>query len=398
MISRLLLFVLSVSAIAFGQVSAPSGSVTVTATLGQNVQPDQTTFLITIQSPITTSLDDLMGALQGSGLTLASFSNVYSVQQYANNGKPANLLLEWNFQLAVPLAGMKSEVAALLALVTSLGQGQTPLTLSYQAQGTQVSNQAQVQSCGFGDLFSAVVTKAQQIAGAANQKAGGVTALSSSVNTQIGPAATTPYVIPSCSLTAMFGPVPQTASSITVTASRTVNVPADLIVVAASVTTPAVSTVDDALAVLPGTGLAASNLSSLYSPSPGILQWQFSLSVPFAKMKDTLAVFQKAASPAVSFAVQGPQVSSQLLAAQDCSYASLLNDAQAQARQVTAAARVALGGIVAIADNNYATPVYRLGDFSQLNAVYDPLTAVITTVPSQSLTCSLTVQFGISQP
>jgi uncharacterized protein YggE len=395
MLSRGVAFILSMSA-AFAQVNTPSGSVTVTAALGQNVQPDQVAFLVSIQSPLTATLDDVMGALQGSGITLANFLNLSSAQQYSTNGKVTATLLVWSFQLPVSLANLKSETAVLQALSTTLGKGQSSLALSYTINGQQTSNQALAQACAMNDLVASARTKARQVAVAANQTLGSVLSLSTSVSTQIGPSAVAPYVIPSCTLTVVFGSgQPQVPSMIRVSATRMVNVPPDLAVVGGSVYTAAAASVDDALAALAGTGLTASNLTTVYSISPANLEWQFSLTVPIAKLKDTLAAFQKIASTTVTFAVQGVQTSAQLVAAQDCSYTSLLNDAQAQARQVTAAAGVALNGLIAVSDAGTVTQGIRTGDFS---AIFDPSAGVpLPYVYNSASSCGLTATFGIGQ-
>ena len=396
MLKSMFLFLLPGCAAAFGQIVTGSPSVTVTATLGQNVPPDQVSFTVTVQSSSAVALDDVLGALQGTGLSASNFSSVSSVNQYDFAYNPANQGLIWSFQLAVPLANIKSQMAAFQSLAASLSQGQIPLNLSYTVSGPQVSAKAQVQSCTLADLVSSARSKAQQIAGAANRSAGSVAALSSSVSTMIGSSATTPYVIPACSLTATFGPPPPDGKSITVAASRTINVAPDTVTFVVYVNTQAGSSLDDALAQLAGLGLGAGNLQNVYVNSqvtPFTQQWQFSFSVPFSKMKDTNAALQKIASSTVTFWVQGTQISSQLQAAQDCSYASLLADAQAQARQVTAAAGVALNDVISISDSGSSTavPASRLGDF--VGAVY----TVVNPFYSQSPTCSLVAKFGIGQ-
>src|ERR1700730_7421267 len=75
MVKRLpfFLLILSVSA-AFAQLD--SNSVTVTATRSMTQQPDQVLFGVTVQSGLNTSLDDVVAALQGSGITSANFSGV----------------------------------------------------------------------------------------------------------------------------------------------------------------------------------------------------------------------------------------------------------------------------------------------------------------------------------
>ena len=399
MFRRLLPVLLSLSTGAFGQATGDSPAISVTATAGQNIQPDQTTFSVSIQSPLTTTFDDLTSALKGTVLPPATFSNVTTVQNYVNN-KPPTMALNWLFQLSVPLAGVKDQIAALQALTTTLGKAQTPLSLSYTASGPQTSATAQVQGCALGDLVSAARTKAQKIAGAANRKPGNISAMSFSVSTMIGPSATPPYVIPACSLGVTFGGAQQGHNAITVSATRTLNVPPDTVTIYAYVDNGAITTLDGALAALPGSGFTAANLYSFSANAqsgPPLLEWEFSMTVPLAKITDTLTALQKAASQntAVTFFVGGAQLSPQLLAAQDCSYESLLNDAQAQARQVTAAAGISLNDLIAVSEGSTPTVAYRTGDFSQIIAanfttIYDPTT-------SQPSSCTLVARYGMGQ-
>jgi uncharacterized protein YggE len=396
MFKHLLPLILSISAAGFGQTVGGSTAISVTATLGQNIQPDQTIFNVSIQSPLTTTFDDLTAALKDSPLTPATFSNVTSVQ-YSFNNKPPTVALNWLFQLPVPLAGVKDQVAALQALAASLGKAQTTLSLSYMASGPQASAAAQTQGCGLSDLISAARTRAQQIAEAANRKPGNISALSFSVATMIGPSATAPYVIPACSLGVTFGGAQQVPKAITVSATRTINVPPDMVTIYAYVD-GAIATIDGALAALPGSGFTAANLLNFSANSQSVplaLEWDFSMAVPFSKMNDTLAALQKAASQntAVSFGVGGTQLSPQLLAAQDCSYASLLNDAQAQARQVTAAAGVSLNDLISVSESSVTTPASasRIGSFllGVVSATY--------TAPSQPASCALVARYGMGQ-
>ncbi len=397
MFKHLLPLILSISAAGFGQTTGGSTAISVTATLGQNIQPDQTIFYVTIQSPLTTTFDDVMGALKGTPLTPVTFSNVTTTQNYVYN-QPPTTALNWVFQLSVPLAGVKDQVAALQSLTTSLSQAQTPLPLSYTASGPQTSATAQVQGCGLSDLVSAARTKAQQIAGAANRKPGNISAMSFSVSTMIGPSATPPYVIPACSLGVTFGGPQQLPNAITVSASRTVNVPPDMVNIYAYVEDGAITTIDGALAALPGSGFAAAdlvNFSANTQSGPPPVEWEFSMAVPFSEMTATLTALQKAASQntAVTFGISGTQLSSQLLAAQDCSYTSLLNDAQAQARQVTAAAGISLNDLISVSDSSATTPAYA----SRLGNLLVGVVGAIYTTPIQPTSCALVARYGMGQ-
>ncbi len=401
---RLLFFsFLAVSALS-AQVSGGGSAVTVTATPSQTIQPDQVGFNVTISSPVGTSLDAVLGALQGTGLTAANFFGLGSMPQYTNTGKAAGLALNWQFLVLVPAAGVKTEIAALQALASSLQQGSSGLSLSFSAQGPQVSSQALAQACGLADLVAAARSKAQQVAAGANRKPGAISSLSYSVSTMIGPSATMPYVVPSCSLTATFGNPPQSANTLTISATRTVNVPPDQATISATVLAPAGGSLDDALAALGGSGFTAANLQYFYAnsqSSPQAVQWDFSLTLPLAKISNTLTALQQAAAQnsGVSFGISGTQASSALIAAQDCSYGSLLNDAQAEARLVTAAAGVSLNDLIAVSDGTLGTQVVVAGDFSALlsasrlgvGAILGPYFSATPT------SCGLVAQYGIGQ-
>src|SRR5712692_4904086 len=101
----LFVFVLSASVV-FGQLD--SNSVTVTASRNVNLQADQSVFGVYIDSGINTSLDDVIAALQGSGITVANFSGVSTVPNYLlPPDQQMQLTLEWAFGLAAPLAKTK---------------------------------------------------------------------------------------------------------------------------------------------------------------------------------------------------------------------------------------------------------------------------------------------------
>src|SRR5437016_5851611 len=100
------------AALAFGQLD--SNTVTVTASRTSNPQPDQAVFVVTVQSGLSTTLGDVLAALQGSGITLADFSGVggYSSLRSVFPIPPDLLTLpppgiEWAFRLTAPLGSTK---------------------------------------------------------------------------------------------------------------------------------------------------------------------------------------------------------------------------------------------------------------------------------------------------
>lgn len=97
-------FVLSVS-LAYGQLE--SNSITVTASRSAAVQPDQAVFGVSVSSSISTSLDDVLAALAGVGITITDFSGVNSIVYLLDPSTGRSIFpqpaLVWTFTLPVSL-------------------------------------------------------------------------------------------------------------------------------------------------------------------------------------------------------------------------------------------------------------------------------------------------------
>jgi uncharacterized protein YggE len=190
--------------VAFGQLD--SNSITVSASNNATLQPDQAIFAVTVQSGISTGLDDVLTALQGSGITAANFSGVTTQGQFATTTLPGGLApqpsLFWTFNLPVPITNTKATVASLTTLQQTLAMQNNGLTLSFSIVGTQVSQQlAQSQTCSLSALLTAATTQAQSLAAAGGLTLGSILAMSSSTsNGVISPYATQP----SCAITVKF--------------------------------------------------------------------------------------------------------------------------------------------------------------------------------------------------
>jgi hypothetical protein len=164
---------------AFGQID--SNSITVTAANNTSLQPDQVVFGITVQSGISTGLDDVLTALQGSGITAANLVGVTSAQQPIVSR--AGSTLQWTFSLAAPLTNTKATIASLTTLEQTIAMQNNGLTLSFSIVGTQVSPQlAQSQTCSLSSLITSATTQAQSLAAAANLNVGRILSLSSSTS------------------------------------------------------------------------------------------------------------------------------------------------------------------------------------------------------------------------
>lgn len=215
-----ILLLLLLCAAAFAQ--STSNSITVSASNTTTLQPDQVLFSITVTSGLNTGLDDVLAALQGSGITMANFSSVSTVGQITSvlgnsGGLPSTLAptLGWTFTLPVPFANTKSTVTSLTTLEQNIAKANNGLTLSFSIVGTQVSQQlAQSQTCSYSSLITSATTQAQSLAAASGFTLGSIIALSSSsasVTTSSSYVSTGPYVAllsnatpPPCAVTVRF--------------------------------------------------------------------------------------------------------------------------------------------------------------------------------------------------
>ncbi len=162
-----------------------SNSVTVTASNTAALQPDEILFQVHLTSPTTVSLNDVVAALQGTGITVANFTGIV----------PAGLTTvitgqaaaeTWNFTLAVPLAKIKDTAAQLTALQQTIAKLNDGFQMSFSVEGTQTSTELQQsQPCVLADLLKNARTQAQNLASAAGFTLDVIQAMSSTVTTSI---------------------------------------------------------------------------------------------------------------------------------------------------------------------------------------------------------------------
>jgi uncharacterized protein YggE len=180
---RTALIVLFVCPLAFGQFE--SNSITVTASNNVTLQPDQAIFSVTVTTGLTTGLDDVLTALQGSGITSANLSGVATQNGYFSSGpitQPFPMLV-WSFTLTAPLTNTKTTVASLTTLQQNITKANNGLALSFSIIGTQVSQQlAQSQTCSLSSLLTSATTQAQALATAGGLTLGSILAMSSSTS------------------------------------------------------------------------------------------------------------------------------------------------------------------------------------------------------------------------
>lgn len=157
-------------ALFYGQTAANSVSVTVSRASAPVA--DQVNFNVYVAAPSSVTLDQVVAALSGTGITAANFSNLGT--QYGGENQ---VLLQWGFALTVPIADLKSTVATLNGLALGLSTGNKGFSLSFNVSGTQSSTQS-TPSCAVSDLLSDARAKAQKIATAASRSVGSVLSMS----------------------------------------------------------------------------------------------------------------------------------------------------------------------------------------------------------------------------
>jgi hypothetical protein len=398
MIERVFILALFSCALVSGQVT--SNSVTVNVSRNANLQPDQIVLDIEVSAGPAATLDQVLAALQGFGLTQANFSGLSS-----GPGQQVS----WGFSLPVAFSDLKSTVAQLSALQTAIAQTNPGLSMSFSVRGTQVSQQSQQSvSCAAADLMADALARAQNMAAAAGQPLAGILSMSSA-STAANPVSgifSTPTYQPVCSLTATFAlGAFQPPSTVAIAASRTLSLQPDQAVIVVSVNAGQSAALADIVAELQGSGIAAANLSNAFGPAGGI-QWSFLLPVPFAQLPATLSTLAQLqqtlggpkGQPNLTYLVQGTQVSQALQASQSCSFPALVTDAQSQAQKLASAAGVTLGPVVSVSDFPVSPVSVLQGEFGQIVAVggVSQSTVFISLLPSIAPPpCALTVQFQL---
>ena len=147
-----------------------SHTLAISATRSINLQPDQAVFDLLVSSTAITSLDQIVGALSGLGVTSANLNGV-------DNSNPTTL--QWSFTLAAPLSNLSATIGSLTRLQQTIAQNNSGLTLTFTVNGTQVSQQLQQsQSCSNADLIADATAQAQKLAAAAGLTLGTILKLS----------------------------------------------------------------------------------------------------------------------------------------------------------------------------------------------------------------------------
>jgi len=162
-------FLLLMAAPVFGQLDPHT--LTISATRSITLQPDQVLFSLSVSSGAATTLDQIVAALSGLGITSSNLSGVI------NNPTPP--MFQWNFTLAAPLSNLTATIGSLTKLQQTITQNNSGLTLTFYLDGTQVSQQLQQsQSCSNSDLITDATAQAQKVSAAAGLTLGPIRSLS----------------------------------------------------------------------------------------------------------------------------------------------------------------------------------------------------------------------------
>jgi uncharacterized protein YggE len=203
---RRILFVLLIPISLAAQVTSTDRTVTVTASRAATVAPDQAVVVVNVYTPFASTRDDVLAALEGSAITVANFTSVYTTSTYNTTTRVNQDQLNWTFTLNVPFAGIKTTIDQLSGLQLAVGKSNKGMQISFGLQGTQTSAQALAgQNCAAADLISDARTQAQKLAAAAGLSVGAVVGVAgtSVVTPPTGGFSSGTYQ-PSCTLTVKF--------------------------------------------------------------------------------------------------------------------------------------------------------------------------------------------------
>ena len=207
------------------------------------------------------------------------------------------------------------------------------------------------------------------------------------------------------------------SDTFTVQATRSAALTPDQVLFDVTVTASSNTSFDQVLTPLQGLGITAADFSRISNEfgNPPSLDWSFSLAVPFAKMKATLASLtslQQSISTnnsglKLSFRVEGSAVSPELQS-QPCSTNDLIADAQTQAQKMASAAGFTVGPIVAISKPNFAAvasvptgfrvltaPAFASFTLGQFISISQFTQAAVFTIPAPPPNCTVEVRFTL---
>jgi len=140
-------------------------------------QPDQVRIDISVDTDFGATLDQVVALLQPAGIATANFSGMFGVTNGPTSNDPP-VKIEWYFQIAVPLDGLKSELDLLAGVQKSLVRQNSGTTVTYAPGSVQLSPEKRAGQCKPQDLIADARTQALALANAAGYGVGSVVALS----------------------------------------------------------------------------------------------------------------------------------------------------------------------------------------------------------------------------
>jgi hypothetical protein len=191
MMRRVVLAALVLASVVLGQ--PDSNSITVTATRTIYAQPDQVLFAVFVSSNADATLDSVVAALAGTGITAGNLSSVSGSGRALQDGVPGVNLgspLQWTFTLPAPLSKLKDTITSLTTLQQTIAQKNPGLSMTFSVQGTQASPQR----CSTSDLIADARAQAQKLANAAGVSVGPIIGVSDAGSSSLTAAAA--YRIP----------------------------------------------------------------------------------------------------------------------------------------------------------------------------------------------------------
>jgi uncharacterized protein YggE len=199
--------------------------------------------------------------------------------------------------------------------------------------------------------------------------------------------------------------------TVAISATRQISLQPDQVVLSLSVTSSPTANLNQIVGPLSGLGITADNLTSSNTiAAPPNVQWNFTLDVPLSSLSASMGsitnleqtIAQNNSGLALTFSVNGTQVSQQLQQAQSCPNSDLINDATVQAQSLASAAGLTLGPILKLSsapasETSVPTAPVRYGNF--LDGVLTITFAQVSSAPiapiASTVTCSLVVKFQL---
>jgi uncharacterized protein YggE len=209
----------------------------------------------------------------------------------------------------------------------------------------------------------------------------------------------------SLAATPVFAQLP--SNTLTITATRSINLQPDQALFSLSVTSSAATNLGQLVAALSGVGITAANLAGVgNNTTPPSFQWNFTLPVPLSNLTGTIAalnnleqtIAQNNTGLILTFTIEGTQVSQtsqQQQQSQSCSDANLIADATAQAQKLAAAAGMVLGPIVKLSNAPTTAQIYAVPSLTFLDVNGAASFALSAPAPPSTAACSLIVQFQL---